>query len=204
MVSDTTLTQQDRKKRKRAIISWCLFDWANSPQPTVIITFLFSAYFSKAVVDDEILGTFLWGQALAFSGVVVAILSPFLGAIAEQTGHLKKWILCFSFLTIAATLALWFVTPSQDAISLALIAVSIGVISFEFTNLFYNATLISVSPTHLIGRISGWGWGTGYIGAIICLTLCLFGLVQNPPLFLALDTQMAEHIRATSILVGIW
>ena len=204
MFSDITLTPQERNKKKRAIISWCLFDWANSPHPTVIITFLFSAYFSRAVVGDEIHGTFLWGHALAISGVVVAILSPFLGAIAEQTGHLKKWILCFSFLTIAATLALWFVTPSQDAISLALIAVSISVISFEFTNLFYNATLISVSPTHLIGRISGWGWGTGYIGAIICLALCLFGLVQNPPQFLALDTHMAEHIRATSILVGVW
>ena len=204
MLSDKALTPQERNKKKRAIISWCLFDWANSPHPTVIITFLFSAYFSKAVVGDEIHGTFLWGHALAISGVVVAILSPFLGAIAEQTGHLKKWILCFSVLAISATLTLWFVTPSQDAIPLALIAVSIGVISFEFTNLFYNATLISVSPAHLLGRISGWGWGTGYIGAIICLTLCLFGLVQNPPQFLRLDTQLAEHIRATSIIVGIW
>jgi len=204
LLSDTALTPQERNKKKRAIISWCLFDWANSPHPTVIITFLFSAYFSKAVVGDEIHGTFLWGHALAISGVVVAILSPFLGAIAEQTGHLKKWILCFSVLAISATLTLWFVTPSQASIPLALIAVSIGVVSFEFTNLFYNATLISVSPAHLVGRVSGWGWGTGYIGAIICLTLCLFGLVQNPPQFLRLDTQLAEHIRATSVIVGIW
>ena len=76
---------------RRAAISWCLFDWANSPLPTVIITFVFSAYFARGVVGNEIEGTVLWSHALTIAGLTVAVLAPILGAIADQTGPKKPW-----------------------------------------------------------------------------------------------------------------
>ena len=81
-----------------------LFDWANSPYPTVILTFVFSAYFTKLVAEDEISGTFLWSQTIAFSGLFMAFVAPILGAISDETGKKKIWILVFSILAILATL----------------------------------------------------------------------------------------------------
>ena len=74
-------------KNRKAFI-WCLFDWANSPYPTVILTFVFSAYFTKLVAEDEISGTFLWSQTIAFSGLS-AFVAPILGAISMRLGKKK-------------------------------------------------------------------------------------------------------------------
>ena len=186
------------------MLSWCLFDWANSPQPTVVVTFVFSAYFAKLVVGNEIEGTFLWGQTIAIAGFLVGIFGPLLGAIADQGGRRKPWITGFSLACILATAALYFVTPDRAAIPLALIAVAVATLCFEFATIFYNATLPSVASPDRIGRVSGWGWGTGYVGAIFCLALVLFGLIQNPAPPFGLDPEKAENIRATVLVVAGW
>jgi MFS transporter, UMF1 family len=189
---------------RRAILSWCLFDWANSPYPTIVVTFVFSAYFAKGVVGNEIEGTVLWSQAIAIAGILVAVVGPLLGAIADQTGGRKPWIAAFSLGCILATCALWFVTPDRSSITLALVAVAVSTVCFEIVTIFYNATLPEMGPAHRLGRIGGWGWGAGYIGAILCLALCLFGLIQREVPPFGLDSSNAEHIRATVIVVAAW
>ena len=193
-----------RPRNLRSIVSWCLFDWANSPHPTIIVTFVFSAYFAKAVVQDEILGSFLWSQAITVAGLLVAILSPVLGAIADQGGRHKLWSGLLTAGCLVATAALWFVTPDESSIPLALVAVAIATICFEMVTVFYNASLGSVAPADRIGRISGWGWGAGYIAAILCLLLCLFVFVQTDVPPFGLDVQQAENIRVVAIVVVIW
>ncbi|GIR52991.1 MAG: hypothetical protein CM15mP62_04620 [Rhodospirillaceae bacterium] len=190
--------------KNRKVFIWCLFDWANSPYPTVILTFVFSAYFTKLVAEDEISGTFLWSQTIAFSGLFMAFVAPILGAISDETGKKKIWILVFSILAILATLSLWFVLPDKKSVPLALIAIAISLIAFEFCAIFYNATLIQVANSSSIGKVSGLGWAAGYIGAILCLLICLFGLVEGSFSFLRLDINQSEHIRATTIVVGLW
>ena len=190
--------------KNRKVFIWCLFDWANSPYPTVILTFVFSAYFTKLVAEDEISGTFLWSQTIAFSGLFMAVIAPILGAISDETGKKKIWILVFSILAILATMNLWFVLPDKKSVPLALIAIAISLIAFEFCTIFYNATLIQVANSSYIGKVSGLGWAAGYIGAIICLLICLFGLVERNFSFLRLDIDQSEHIRATTIVVGFW
>ena len=190
--------------KNRKVFIWCLFDWANSPYPTVILTFVFSAYFTKLVAEDEISGTFLWSQTIAFSGLFMAVIAPILGAISDETGKKKIWILVFSILAILATMNLWFVLPDKRSVPLALIAIAISLIAFEFCTIFYNATLIQVANSSSIGKVSGLGWAAGYIGAIICLLICLFGLVERNFSFLRLDIDQSEHIRATTIVVGLW
>ena len=190
--------------KNRKVFIWCLFDWANSPYPTVILTFVFSAYFTKLVAEDEISGTFLWSQTIAFSGLFMAFIAPILGAISDETGKKKIWILVFSILAILATMNLWFVLPDKKSVPLALIAIATSLIAFEFCTIFYNATLIQVANSSSIGKVSGLGWAAGYIGAIICLLICLFGLVERNFSFLRLDIDQSEHIRATTIVVGLW
>jgi UMF1 family MFS transporter len=74
------------------VAGWCLYDWANSAFPTVIITFVFAAYFTKGVAADEVTGTALWGQAIGWSALIVAVMGPIVGAISDHTGRRKPWL----------------------------------------------------------------------------------------------------------------
>ena len=72
--------------RKRLIISWCLYDWANSAFPTVIITFVFATYFTNSVAVDDVTGTAYWGYTISISSLVVALTAPFFGAVGRRGG----------------------------------------------------------------------------------------------------------------------
>lgn len=184
--------------------AWCSYDWANSSFPTVIMTYVYAAYFAKAVAPGDVEGTSLWAFAVSASGVAVALASPLLGAIADAAGRVKPWVAAFTALCIAATLLLWLVTPVNRWVVLALIAAAVANFAFEMATVFYNAMLPRIAPPGMIGRLSGWGWGLGYLGGLGCLAACLLLLVQpNPPLF-GLDKASAEPVRATAILVAAW
>ena len=99
---------------RRARVAWCLFDWANSPFPTVIITFVFSAYFTQGIVGDAVRGAALWGYGMAASALAVAILGPLFGAIADAGGRRKPWLLACSALTVIGGAALWYATPEPS------------------------------------------------------------------------------------------
>ncbi|MCP5364733.1 MAG: MFS transporter [Hyphomicrobiales bacterium] len=186
------------------VMAWCSFDWANQSFPTVIMTFVFAAYYTKGVAPDEITGTSQWAYMMSASMLVVAFTGPVLGAIADQYGRRKLWICAFSVLCIGASAGLWFVSPDSSSVYLALILVALGNIGFETATIFYNAMLPSLAPPALTGRISGWGWGLGYAGGLVCLAAVLLLLIQpDPPLF-PLDRDAAEHLRASGVLVALW
>jgi UMF1 family MFS transporter len=188
---------------KRALFAWCLYDWANSGFPTVITTYVFSAYFAKAVAPSELEGTSLWAYAMSVAGLAVAFGSPILGAVADQAGRRKPWIGAFTLLCIAASVALWWVVPGAGRMMFALATVALGYFAFEMANVFYNAMLPALAPPHLLGRISGWGWGLGYIGGLLCLALSL-AVVMPETAPLGLDKAAFEPVRATAVLVALW
>ena len=85
-------------ENKRALWSWALYDWANSAFFTIILTFVFAQYFSVSVIQDEVAGTRAWGNIVGIAGVVIAILAPILGAVADQSGRRKPWLISFTLL----------------------------------------------------------------------------------------------------------
>lgn len=188
---------------RRAIAAWCLYDWGNSAFPTVIGTFLFSAYFAEAVAPTSEIGTALWGQATALTGLAVALVSPVLGAIADQGGRRKPWLAVLSAVSVVATALMWFVTPEPSAILLALVLYGIASFGFELAVVFYNAMLPDLAPPHRLGRVSGWGWGLGYFGGLACLALGL-AFVQPDPAPFGLDKATAEHVRIAAPVVALW
>jgi UMF1 family MFS transporter len=189
---------------RRAIAAWCLYDWANSAFPAVITTFVFATYFTQAVAPDPVRGTALWGHALAVAGLCIAILSPVLGSIADYTGRQKFWLGVFTLFTAATIAMLWFVRPTPDSIPLALVGIALATIGFEVGTVFYNALLPSVAPPDRIGRVSGWAWGLGYVGGIVCLGVLLVLFVQaDRPLF-GLDKDSAEHVRIAGPFSAVW
>ncbi|MDC0033840.1 MFS transporter, partial [Alphaproteobacteria bacterium] len=107
----TTLGQPIPTSR-RTLFSWCMFDWANSAFPTVIVTFVFAAYFAKGVAANPTEGTTLWGTALSLSGLAIALASPVIGAIADKRGACQPWLAGFSLICILCSSMLWFTEPS--------------------------------------------------------------------------------------------
>ncbi|MFZ5791329.1 MAG: MFS transporter [Pseudomonadota bacterium] len=189
---------------RRAILAWCFYDWANSSFPTMVQTFLFSAYFTTAVAPNPEAGTADWGRATGWAAALIALVSPVLGAIADCGGRRKPWLAALTLLAVAATAALWFVKPDPAFATLGLVAMALGTIGFELAIVFYNAMLPElVAPSH-IGRISGWAWGLGYAGGLACLVLALVFLVLPAAPLLGLDKAADEPVRASMLLAAAW
>ena len=201
---ESPVKREGRAVSGRALFSWCLFDWANSAFPTVITTFVFAAYFTKAVAADAVTGTAQWGYAMSLSALAVAVASPVFGAVADHSGRRKPWLAVFSVLCVAATALLWFTRPDPGDVLWALVLVGLANFGFETGMVFYNAMLADLAPPGRIGRLSGWGWGLGYVGGLACLAVALVGLVQAEVPWFGLDKGSAEHVRATALLVAAW
>lgn len=186
------------------LAAWALFDWANSPFPTVIVTFVFAIYFQQGVVGDPVAATSQWGYAISLSALAVAILGPICGAVADAGGRRKPWLLGCSVVTVIATAALWFAKPEPDSALLVLVLVALANIGFELGMVFYNAMLPGLAGWARMGRVSGWAWGLGYAGGLACLAAALFGLVQADPAPFGLDPAEGEPVRAVALLVAAW
>jgi UMF1 family MFS transporter len=199
-----TMTRHDR----RSVFSWCLYDWGNSAFATVIITFVYSVYFARGIVGDETAGAAQWSMGIAISGVIIAILSPILGGIADHYGARKPWVLAFTMIFVLATALLYFGAPGAGPghVLFIIALLVLANTAFEIALVFNNAMLTHIAPPEYLGRISGWSWGMGYAGGLVCLVLSLvflIGLGGMPPL-LGLSTTMSENIRAVGPLVAVW
>ena len=189
---------------RRAIIAWCFYDWANSAFPQTITTFVFATYFATEVAENPTLGASQWAWAVAVSGIVVALLGPPSGAIADASGRRKPWIFVLTLLCVAACYVLWYVRPTTADVLLALIVFAVASVAFELATIFYNAMLPEITPRALIGRVSGWGWGLGYAGGLVCLLIILFGFVDTESPLFGLDKSKAEHVRVVGPIAAIW
>ena len=183
--------------------SWAMYDWANSGFAALVQTFVFAAYFTRAVAENETLGTAQWGNMMGLAGLVIGLGGPVLGAVADRTGRRKPWLGLFTALCIAATACLWFVTPAPSSLVLALVLAGVGTIGSEYAMIFYNAMLPDLAEPATVGRWSGWGWGLGYAGGLVLLVLALYGFVEQGAWF-GVPREQAMHVRAVMPLTAAW
>lgn len=198
---------------RRGAFGWMLFDWANQPFYTLILTFIFAPYFTAQVVGDPVRGQALWGAAAAVAGALVAVLSPPLGAIADRTGGRKAWVLGFSVPYVLGCAGLWLAAPGASPLWPVLLAFGLAYLGSELTILYTNAMLPDLGPKEEIGRVSGSGWALGYVGGLVSLVLVLTLLAPAPgsgrtligiaPI-LGLDPARGEPARATGPLSALW
>ncbi|NGX96985.1 MAG: MFS transporter, partial [Candidatus Afipia apatlaquensis] len=199
---------------RSAVFGWILFDWAAQPYFTLITTFVFAPYFASRVASDPVAGQSSWGYATAAAGLVIALLSPVLGAIADAGGRRKPWIAAFGMLLVIGSSLMWIGKPGDPSIIVPLlIAYGIATIGVEFATVFNNAMMPTLVPPERIGRLSGTGWATGYVGGILSLILVLGFMAANPvtgktlfgltPIF-GLDPATFQGDRLTGPLTAVW
>jgi UMF1 family MFS transporter len=198
-----------RPYRRSRVIAWALYDVANSSFTTLIVTFIYSTYFVGYMSGTGRDLTSVWTGAVAITAVSVALLSPLLGAIADRGGYRKRFLLTASSICVAATAALAFMEPGRPGTAIVIFV--IANVAFEMGSAFYDSFLPDLVPQDMIGRVSGLGWGLGYVGGIAALLLALYGFVQTgSPLYpvfagaLGLTAEGGANVRATALLVAVW
>ena len=187
------------------VLAWSMYDFANQPFTNLVLTFIYGTFFTTVIASNEIVGTQQWSHAISITAIVVALLSPFMGALADKGGYRKMFMFFFTWLTIIATTVLYFVLPGQ--VIRALFWFVLANIGFEMGSVFCNAYLPDISHSKNIGRISGYGWSLGYVGGLLSLALAMFFLVQtDTPIFGFLKGEAGayQNIRATNLLVAVW
>lgn len=153
---------------RKEIVAWAMFDFANSSYTTIVVTFFFSLVFTQLIAAGPAADLW-WGRALWMSNGIVLVLSPIVGAIADESGRKKAFLFATYLVCVGTTAALWFVEPG--AIALALILFIVSNIAFSFGENLAGAFLPEISTPDTIGRISGFGWGLGYFGGLLSLAL---------------------------------
>ena len=116
-------------KDKKEILSWSMYDFANQPFTNIIVTFVYSAFFTKIIAENEQSGTVLWANAIAVSAVTVALLSPILGAIADNGGYRKFFLIFFTWICAVFSILLFF--PQEGDVFMALSFFILANVSFE-------------------------------------------------------------------------
>src|SRR5690606_12068222 len=114
-----------------------------------------------------------WGFGIGAAGLAIAVLAPFLGALADTSGRRMPWIWGFSVLYVVGAAGLWLAAPGDFNLVLVMMFFAIGLIGMEFATIFTNSILPELGPKERLGRISGNGWAFGYVGGLITLVLML-------------------------------
>lgn len=212
MEGTATVPAQAERAPRRGIWGWMLFDWAAQPFFTVVTTFIFGPYVVSRMASDPAMGQAAWGYGIAAAGFVIAILSPVLGSIADQTGPRKPWIAFFAAIKIASLCALWFAAPGSPLLPV-IFFFSLASIAAEFSTVFNDSMMPRLVSKAEIGKISNIAWGLGYLGGMIVLMFVVALLagsaetgktiVGADPL-LGLDPKLGEDARATGPISALW
>lgn len=158
------------KIRNREHLAWYLYDFGNSAYAAVILLAVYSAYFKGTVVGGAE-GSRYWGISVGIAMLVVAIIAPFLGAIADFSASKKRFLLIFSIITWVFTALLFFVQKGD--IYLGMIFFIIAEVGYRSGQVFYNSLLPEIAEPEDMGRVSGNGWAIGSFGGILCLLILL-------------------------------
>jgi UMF1 family MFS transporter len=190
---------------RRAVRAWISYDWAISAFNTLVGTFIYNTYFMRSFAPNEDVGTALWSRGVIASAILIALLSPILGAVADKSGRRRRYLVLMTLVCAGFTVLLAFVTPGEShAVLKALTVYVIANVAFEMATVLYNSFLPDLVTEDRIGRVSGYGWGIGYIGGLVVMAVALLLFVEDSTRLAFLPTAQGFNYRATNILVAVW
>jgi UMF1 family MFS transporter len=190
-----------RRTLRRNIWGWAIYDWANSAFATTVMAVFFPILYKQYWSDgiDINLSTFRLGLGNALASLVVALMAPVLGAIADYSGHRKGLLICFTYLGVFMTAALALIPQTHWLV--ALVVYACGVIGFSGSIIFYDGLLPQVAPAHRIDQVSSLGYALGYLGGGILLAANVVMTIK-PQFFGLADATQA--VKAAFASVALW
>lgn len=187
--------------KRREVFGWALYDFANSGYTTVVLTAVFSAYFVSGVVGDATLGTLWWTLTLSVSHLLVMLTIPFMGAWADQHHARRRLLWLTTVGCVVSTAALSLAGPGT--VVLAVVLVIISNVFFSWGESLISSFLPSLARPHALGRVSGWGWGFGYVGGMLTLGLCLAYVLSAQAQEQSADSFVPVTLLITAAIFGL-
>lgn len=164
---------------RKGVWGWMFFDWAGQPFQMLMTVIVFPPLFASVMASDAAEGQAIWGMVLGTAGLLVAILSPTMGAIVDSVGPRKPWIFVFSVLLVVPSFLLTFLATGPDNLLLTSLLIVLAIIGFEITTVFTNAMMPTLVPRDRLGRLSGNGWAMGNVAGVLSLVLMLGLLIPG-------------------------
>lgn len=203
---------------RRQVFSWALWDWATQPFNSVILTFVWAPLFliSAQLLPDEIAAlpegdpaldralaelSASYGLVTFIAGLAILLLAPVLGQRADTAGHKKRGLLIATQALALIQFALFFVQADPAYFWFGAIMLAVGAVVSEIAGVNYNAMLVQVSDRHTVGKVSGLGWGMGYIGGILALVVVVV-LTQLD--WFGMDTANGMAYRLIAVGCAVW
>ena len=182
-----------RPPQRFRIFSWTLFDFANTAFSVIIVTVIYSRYFTSHVAGGHRL---LWGIAVSVSMILAALLSPPLGAVADFSSSRKRFLFLFTAVCVICTALLFFVEAGMILAGMLLFV--LANIGFEGGLVFYDAFLPSLTAKSSYGRVSGYGFAMGYAGALVVLIIVNYLLPETS------DPQYLFFVRLSFVIAAVF
>jgi len=193
---------------RRQVAAWACWDWGASAYNTIVITFVFSTYLVDSVARDAPPGSLSGATWLAISGgcagLAVAALAPVAGQRADAGGRRRRSVGIWSALVIASTIGLFFVRDDYSYFALGLFLLALGSIFQEFAAVSYNAMLPQVSTPETLGKVSGIGWASGYLGGILVLLLSYLLFIAPEVGLFGVTAEGGLKYRVLALVVAVW
>src|SRR5699024_3864898 len=200
---DTALRAAPDGGRGR-IVGWAMWDWGSQPFNTVITTFVFSVYLTSESFGSTNTTSTALAISTALSGLLVALLAPVLGQNSDRSGRTVRNLRLQTWLLAALSASLFLVAPDPSYLVLGLVLLGAGSIVSEIAGVNYNAVIEQVASPKNIGRVSGFGWGLGYLGGIIVLLVLYFLFIQPETGLFGITGDGAMDIRVSMLVCGLW
>src|SRR6478672_10553011 len=189
---------------KGQVLAWASWDWGSAAFNAVMTTFVFTVYLTSNAFGGEDSASAVLGGALAVAGFAIALLAPVTGQRSDAGGRRKLWLGVNSAAVAILTALCFFVFPHPEFLLLGVSLIALGNVFFEFAGVNYNAMLAQVSTPQNIGKVSGFGWGAGYVGGIVALLIVLQLFVQPAFAWFGASTQDSLNIRLVAVFSALW
>jgi UMF1 family MFS transporter len=186
------------------VLAWGLWDWGSAAFNAVVTTFVFTVYLTSESFGPVGTVEAQLGWTLAIAGLLIAVLAPIAGQRSDTSGRRKLWLAINTYIVVAISAAMFFVYPAAEYLMLGLFLVAAGNVFFEFAGVNYNAMLVQVSTPRTIGKVSGFGWGMGYVGGIVLLLIVYFGFIQPEVGLFGVTGDDGLDVRVTVLASAIW
>ncbi|TFD62049.1 MFS transporter [Cryobacterium suzukii] len=203
-MTETVAVDAGAPPTRGRVVAWAFWDWGSAAFNAVVTTFVFSVYITGSSFGDEDVISAQLGWALAIAGLLVAVLAPITGQRSDTSGRRKFWLGTNTFVVVGLTTAMFFVEASPSYLMLGLVLLAAGNVFFEFAGVNYNAMLSQVSTPRSIGKVSGFGWGMGYLGGIVLLLIVYFGFIAPEVGLFGVTSENGLAVRVTMLVAAVW
>lgn len=188
----------------RRVVAWAMWDWGSQPFNTVITTFVFSVYLTSSDFGETNSTSTSLAVATGLAGLLVAVLAPVLGQNSDRSGKTVRNLKRQTWLLAALSASLFLVQPEPGYLVLGLVLLGTGSVVSEIAGVNYNATIDQVATPRTVGRVSGFGWGMGYLGGILVLLVIFFLFIQPETGLFGVTDEGAVDIRVSMLVCGVW